>query len=481
MVIKNYLYNLAYQILAICLPIITIPYVSRILGADGLGVYALTSTYAQYFVMIGMLGLNMYSSREIAYVREDHENLSNTFWELNFLRFITMGIALIIYILIFGFIIKSDNKIVYIIQVLVVLSALFDISWLFTGLENFKKVAIRNMLVKFIGAVLVFTLVKYSSQVWLYSLIIGGTQFIGQVVMWVEIPKEIRFIIPKKSNIIKHLKFSIRLFIPQIAVTVYTMLDKVMLGIFTDTEQVGMYDNSQKIIKIMVTVVTTLATVTIPKMANLYKNNHYEEFEKNIYKSFSFVTFVTFPMTFGLIGISESFVKWFYGIGFEGMIPMFYVGAFLMITLGWSSIVGSQVLISIQREKQFTICVTTGAILNIIFNFILINKYQGVGTTISSVIAEYSGMFLMIYFARDTLSVKKLFKSVPKYLTASLIMFIIIKMMGLFMQYSVVSMMVQIMVGGTIYLFIMFLIKDENFTLIYKIILNLFRKKINIA
>ncbi|MGH4119455.1 flippase [Clostridium sp.] len=476
-VIKNYLYNLTYQILTIILPIITIPYVSRVFGADGLGRYALTNTYALYFVLFGMVGLSAYSSREIAYVRDDNEKLSRTFWEINLLKFITMGMSLVIYIVVFGMVVDSNYTSVYIIQALVILSSLVDISWLFIGLENFKKVVIRNTLVKIIGVVLIFVFVKDSSQVWLYALILGSTQFIGQVIMWLEIPRNIHFVLPKKKNLLTHLKYSIRLFIPQIAINVYTMLDKVMLGALVNESQVGMYDNSQKVIKILITVVTTLAIVTIPKMANLYRNKRYEEFNNNVYKSFSFVSFVAFPMAFGLIGVCRSFVPWFYGQGFEGIIPMFYIGSFLMITLGWSSILGNQVLISIKREKHFTIAVTTGAIINVLLNFLLINRYEGFGTTISSVIAEYTGMFLMAYFLRDVLNIKKLFKPVGKYLISSLIMFSVIWVMCSNMNATILSSIILTVVGGVIYLSIMIITKDENLLYGYNFIMGALKNK----
>lgn len=461
-VIKNYLYNLVYQVLTIILPIITIPYVSRILGADGLGKYALTNAYASYFVLFGMLGLSTYSSREIAYVRDDDEKLSRTFWEINFLRFITMGLSLCSYMVLFGVIVNSNDKALFIIQAITLLSSIVDISWLFIGLENFKKVVIRNTLVKFVGIILIFTFVKNSSQVWLYAVILGGTQFIGQLIMWFEIPKNICFKSPNILNLVKRMKCSIRLFVPQIAINVYTMLDKIMLGAFVNESQVGMYDNSQKVINIIITIVTALATVTIPKMANLYINNRYEEFNNNVYKSFSFVSFVSIPMTFGLIGICRSFVPWFYGSGFEGIIPMFYIGSFLMITLGWSSILGNQVLISIKKERQFTIAVTAGAIINIIFNLLLIKKYGGIGTTVSSVLAEYTGMLLMAYFLRDIIDIKKLFKPAIKYFISSLIMFIIIWPLCSLVNPTILNTFILLVIGSGVYLGIMIIVKDEN-------------------
>lgn len=462
MIIKNYLYNLMYQVVTILLPIITIPYISRILGAEGLGQYALTNAYAQYFILFGMIGLSMYCSREIAYVRDDKERFSKTFWELNFLRFITMGISIMLYIIVFMFLLKSNNKVLNIIQGITLLSSLVDISWLFIGLENFKKVAIRNTIVKLVGVSLVFIFVKQSSQVWLYTLILVTTQFVGQIIMWFDIPKEIKFILPKRKNLITHLRFSVKLFIPQIAINIYTMLDKVMLGWLSNEAQVGMYDNSQRIIKILITIVTALSAVTLPKMANLYKNGQVKEFAQNVYRSFYFVSFLAFPMAFGLMGICRNFIPWFYGAGFEEIEPMFYFGSCLMITLAWSSIVGSQVLISIKRDKMFTIAVTTGAIMNIIFNFILIKRFEGIGTTISSVIAEFTGMFIMVYFVRDIVNPKKLFKPVPKYFISSLIMFIIVWGLGYFVDKTIIGTIIQCIVGIIVYFIIMLITKDEN-------------------
>lgn len=477
MVVKNYLYNLMYQVVGIILPIITIPYISRVLGANGLGKYSLTYTYAQYFVLFGMIGLGMYCSREVAYVRDDKDKLSKTFWELNYLRLITMGISTIAYIIFCLYIIKPQDRIISSIQGFILLSSLFDISWLFTGLENFKKVSIRNTFVRVVGAGLVFALVKNNSQVWLYALILGSTQFIGQIVMWFDIPKDIKFIPPKKDAIKKHLLFSVKLFIPQIAINVYTMLDKVMLGNLVNEAEVGMYDNSQKIIKIAITIVTTLASVTIPKMANLYKNGQYSEFSKNAERSFSFVSFLAFPMAFGLIGICKNFIPWFYGPGFERIEVMFYFGSWLMITLAWSSIVGSQVLISTKREKQFTIAVTTGAVVNLIFNFMLIKKFGGVGTTISSVIAEFTGMFIMVYFVRDIVNTIELFKSVPKYIISSLLMFLVVFNVGSIVNATIMGTIIQVISGILSYISIMVIIKDENLSYIIKFIKNKIKLK----
>lgn len=247
-----------------------------------------------------------------------------------------------------------------------------------------------------------------------------------------------------------------------------------MLGIFTDEVQVGMYDNSQRVIKIVVVIVTTLSTVMVPRMANLYNNK--SEFLKNVYKSFSFVSFIAFPMSFGLIAISKSFIQWFYGQGFNGIEPMFYIWSFLIITIGWTSILGNQILISIKRENQFTIAVTIGVIVNLIFNFLLIGQYKGVGTTISSLLAKYIGMFLMLFFLRYIINIKKLFTGIYKYAVSSLVMFFIVYIIGVYMPATIITTFFQIFIGVFIYMSIMFIVKDPNLMYALKFIINLIRK-----
>lgn len=480
MVLKNYIYNLMYQIIILLLPIITIPYISRTLGAEGIGIYALTNTYAQYFVFVGMLGLSIYSSREVAYVKDDKKSLNNVFWELNGIRIITMSISIIAYSITFFFLVESSYKIIYIIQTLVLFSSLIDISWFFIGLENFKKVVLRNTLVKLIGTSMVFIFVKDINDLWLYSLILAGTQFIGQVIMWFDLPQYIVFKRTNTLNIRRHLGSSIKLFIPQIAISIYTMLDKAMLGAMSSEVQVGLYDNAQKIVKMLSVVVTTLSTVTIPKMANLYKKKKYKEFNENVYKSFSFVSFISFPMTFGLMGISSTFIPWFYGNGFENIKPMLCISTLLIITLGWTSILGEQVLISIQKEKQFTIAVVIGAGVNLILNMLLIKKFEGTGTTIASVIAEYTGMIIMTYFLKKRLSLKELFKDIPKYFLTSIIMLIIIVGIGNFVPSCIMATLLQVFVGAFMYIGVMIILKDRNIIYLWDIISNNFRLQVGL-
>lgn len=310
---KNYVYNLIYQLLIIILPLITTPYLSRVLGADGVGIYSYTLSITTYFVLFGSLGVAMYGQREIAYIRDEEEKKTQTFWEILFLRFITMLISLILFVFIFanG---KSDYNLYYKILIIEIIANSLDISWFFQGLEEFKKTITRNIIVKIIGVICIFLFIKQAEHLWLYILIYVLSNLLGNLSLWLYLPKHLTKIRFKNLNIKKHIIPTITLFIPQIAMQVYLVLDKTMLGnILGDMSEVGNYEQSQKIIKTALTVVTALGTVVAPRIANVISNNNNKEVESYLENSFRFVWLLGFPIMMGLIAISRTLVPWFLG------------------------------------------------------------------------------------------------------------------------------------------------------------------------
>lgn len=310
---KNYVYNLIYQLLIIILPLITTPYLSRVLGADGVGIYSYTLSITTYFVLFGSLGVAMYGQREIAYIRDEEEKKTQTFWEILFLRFITMLISLILFVFIFanG---KSDYNLYYKILIIEIIANSLDISWFFQGLEEFKKTITRNIIVKIIGVICIFLFIKQAEHLWLYILIYVLSNLLGNLSLWPYLPKHLTKIRFKNLNIKKHIIPTITLFIPQIAMQVYLVLDKTMLGnILGDMSEVGNYEQSQKIIKTALTVVTALGTVVAPRIANVISNNNNKEVESYLENSFRFVWLLGFPIMMGLIAISRTLVPWFLG------------------------------------------------------------------------------------------------------------------------------------------------------------------------
>lgn len=470
---KNFIYNTSYQLLNIFLPLITVPYIARVLGVTNTGIYSYTGAYTQYFILLGMLGINIYGRRQIAYVKDNKEKLSRDFSNIYTLQLISTLISLVSYLIIFVGI-NEEYKIVYLIQGINILASVVDISWLYIGFENIKSIVLKNLIVKVIGIIMIFTFVKTRNDLIIYAVIMSGSLFIGQLLMWINMRKIIDFVKPEKKEIIKHLKPTLGLFISQMAIQVYALLDKTMLGAMTDTWQVGLYENSQKTIKIILTIATSLGTIMLPRMSSLYSNGKIGEFKKLIYNAFSFVNFIAFPMVFGLIAISNRFAIWFYGVEFTGIEVLLKLGSFIIIAISWSNILGMQVMIPMQREKEFTISVVVGAIVNLILNLFLIKSLKASGAMISSIVAETTVAFVQVYLLRHIVNWKRILLSCIKPFIGSVSMYIIIGRVFIEISSNFIYLISTICGGCIVYMIIMILLKD----IFIKEALNTLRRKV---
>jgi O-antigen/teichoic acid export membrane protein len=458
---KNYLYNLFYQILVIVMPLITTPYLSRVLGAEAIGIYSYTLSIATYFILFGTLGISLYGQREIAYVQEDDKKRSITFWEILFLKIITMTISIFIFWVTYGM--HGQYKIYYRILVIELISQCIDISWFFQGIEEFKKTVIRNSIVKLIFAICIFMFVKSPNDLIKYIVIIAGANLFGNMSLWMYIPKYIQKVAIKDLHVFKHLKPTILLFIPQIAVQIYTVLDRTMLGIIIeDKSEVGFYEQAQKVVKLLLTLITSLGTVMVPRMASTFAKGDKEQLKKYMYSSFSFVFFLAFPIMAGLILISGEFVPIFFGQGYEKVAVLINVIVPITLFIGLSNIIGTQYLLPTKRQTEFSISVIVGAIVNFILNIIVIKKYASIGASITTVIAEFLVTAVQFYFVRKEIDIKTVLRLSKNNIIATVIMFVIVyittKVLTLHGIYSII---IQITEGCIIYGIILILLKDS--------------------
>lgn len=459
---KNYIYNVTYQILVIILPIVTIPYLSRILGAENIGISSYTTSISAYFILFGSLGVGLYAQREIAYVRENMKDRSKVFFEIVILRFITMLISIVAFYITFAS--NGEYEIYYKILLIQLISNCFDISWFFQGQEEFKKVVIRNIIVKFISIAAIFIFVKTTEDLWIYMLILVASEFFGNLTLWFYLPKYIQKISIKELKIFKHLVPILTCFVPQIAIQVYTILDRTMLGALTDNmSEVGIYDYSQKIVKMVLTIVTSLGTVVAPRIANNFINGKNEEISKYLKNSFNFVWFLGIPLMFGLIAISSGFVTWFFGEGFEGMDVLIIIGSVIILAIGLNNVTGMQYLIPVKKQNIFTISVVAGAVLNFILNLILIRFYGALGAIISSVVAEITVLTIHLIYMKNKVNMTGWFKCSIKYWIAGIIMLIVTLLINEKVIGGFYNTVLQVIVGICVYFGILFVLKDEFF------------------
>lgn len=472
---KNFMYNLLLQMVNLFMPLITVPYVSRVLGKDGIGIYSYTFSIVQYFIILGTLGISLYGNRQIAYVRDNQEKMSKTFWSITFLNMITSGIALIVYMLVLGF--NKTYGTIYLIQSMNIIGAMIDISWLYMGLEQFEKTITRNLAVKVIGVVCIFIFVKSYDNVHDYILINALMTLLGNLVMWMYVPKTVLKVKVKLNDIKEHLIPTLQVFVPQIAIQIYAVLDKSMLGTLSNTGEVGIYDQSQKIVKLVLSLVTSLGVVMLPRMSNTFSNGDSKKMSQYLNKSLLGVSYVSIPMSVGLAGICNEFVPWFFGPDFKSVSYLIIILTPILFLIAISNVLGMQYLMPSNRTKDFTASVTTGAIINMILNFILIPKYGAIGTCIATVIAEFGVTLVQYICVRKNIQKRSFFTNLIKYLMAATVMFVAVRLIGSHMGVRIITTIVQCIAGIIIYVVILIFFKEEiNLFLLKSINLKLNKK-----
>lgn len=473
-IVKNFLYNVSYQLLTLLLPLITVPYVSKILGASGIGDYAFTYANTQYFVLFGMVGITLYGNREIAYVRDNPKKLKETFFSIYTLQLMTTTISLLLFSVFFIYLNHNEYRLLYVVQGITILAALFDISWLFMGLEQFKKTVMRNTLVKLVSLISIFIFVKQPTDIIIYTAILSLSNLIGNLTFWAYIPKIFTLKNIKVSKISVHLKASLALFIPQIAIQIYVLLDRTLLGVLSNTVEVGYYENSQKIVKIILTLATAIGTVMMPKIANTVASGDLDRVKYYIRNSFFFVSALSFPLMFGLMGIASQLSPWFFTDQFEGIDTLLIISSSIILAISWSNVIGTQLLIPLNKIKEFTVSVTTGAIINLILNLMILKYLGAVGACISTIIAEFTVTGVQLYFVRGFINIKQLISSSLIFLLPSILMYLLVSYIGGIMEATIVTNLVQVICGVIGYLVMV----EVSYRLIYKMSFLKYIKKI---
>ena len=400
---KNFIYNVLYQILVFLLPLITTPYLSRVLGAEKTGIYSFAHSIAYYFVMFAMLGLNNYGNREIAGNRDDISRRSQKFWSIYMLQLLTSCITICTYIL--YCLIAKMNDVISWILLLYVVSAALDINWFFWGLEEFKITVTRNTIIKIISVISIFIFVKTRSDLAIYTFIMASSTVLSQLLLFPYLAKRIKWYRPSLNEVLYHVKPNLILFIPIVAISLYKVMDKVMLGKLTSFDEVGFYEYSEKVIAIPIACVNALGTVMLPRMSNLISTHQNNKENVIIKKSIVIGVALAISMGFGLMGIAEYFVPFFYGAGYHKCVYLFYILMPSCAFLAVANILRTQFLIPRKRDKEYITSVIIGAIVNLVINFVLIPRLQSIGAAIGTLIAEGSVCIYQMYVLRCELPI----------------------------------------------------------------------------
>jgi len=472
--VKNYIYNILFQLIKIVAPLLVVPCTMGNLGASVLGISDFANNIASWFTLFGILGINIYGQREIAKVRDNREECSRVFFEILFTQIFNMTIILILYTLYVIFFVKNNQYISY-LYCIAIFSCSLDVTWFYFGIENFKIVSIRNIVIKLLGVGLILLIIKEPGDLWKFVLINTCNDVFGHLITYSELPRHItRVKFSFKESYLKHLKATFILFIPTIAINVYTLLDQTMLGILIeDKSAVSLYKTAQNFVKMFLYFITSIGSVMMPRIANVYhNNNNLEEVNRYLNVTLRLSIILSVPMMIAMLCVSPFFIPWYLPTQLS-ITRLIQVCCPIIVFISLSNVFGIQYLVPTGHNKEYTISVISGAVVNFIFNLLLIPRFGAVGASIGSVIAEMSVTLVQYFSVRQELHFDLSSTTIKSFISA-IIMGVSVYFLGTLLNASMLTNIIQAICGVIVYLLVMIVLKEET---IHNILSSLLRRK----
>ena len=473
---KNVVMNIIYSLLNVVFPLITFPYVSRVLSTEGMGIYSFFSSFASYIVIISAVGISTYGVRSVAIKRENNDSLSQVVSELFTINVATTVIMLLLLTIFMGFIPQfKNNASVFILYLIYILSSPFSLEWFFYGLEKYDYITKRSLFFKSVSLIFIFLFVKTQKDFIIYIIIMVFSYVIGNVVNFLYAMKYFSFRIVKIEMLKKHVKSMLIMFASVLAINVYTNLDTIMLGFISTNTQVAYYSIAVKIKSILIMVVNSVSVVLLPRLSFYINNDYKDKYNATLKKSISVILMTVLPLTLFFMVQAKECVIFLGGNQYKNSYICLAIIMPVLIFSGISNITGNQILIPNNKENLFLKAVLTGAIIDIIFNAFFIYRFGAIGAAIATVLAEFTQMSTQIFYS------KKLFLDImidrKELLQYSIAVTLSSVALILFNKYSVIDNLVIILLVSAaiffgLYIIILALMKND-------IILNIMNQVLN--
>lgn len=401
---RNYIYNLIITVFNILFPVLSFPYAARILGPSGIGKIQFVSNFAQYFALIAALGLPFYGVREIAKVKNDKNKLSKTFSELLYIYIITSVLFTVIFIVITVSVNRFNVDFKYYLTASsLILLGFCSVDWFYQGLEQFKTIAIRSIVVKLISLILLYTLVKNKNDLFIY-MVITVFSFLGNNLMNMLILSRSIAFQTKELNVKRHIKPLIYILASTLSMAMYALFDTVLLGLLSDEKSVGFYTAGVKISKITLPLVTSIGGALIPQISRSFASNQ-KQFNQIITLSFEFIIIISIPISFGLLVLAPEMIYVFSGPDFHRAVLPMQILSFLPFLIGMGNLFGVQILITAAKEKEMLISVATGMFVSLLGNILLVPPLKEIGGAISNTLTELIVALMFFYFVRKNFEI----------------------------------------------------------------------------
>lgn len=417
----NFIMNFILTASSFIFPLITFPYVSRILLPEGNGKIAFAASFMSYFSMIAMLGIPTYGIRACAKIRDNKEELSRTVQELVIINIITTAVAYLALIVSMFIVPKfGQYKVLLIINSIGLILNVFGVNWLYSALEQYSYITIRSLVFKVISIILMFIFVHHKSDYVIYAAITVFAGVGSNVLNIINIRKLVLIKPVGHYNFRRHIKPIFTFFAMSVAVSIYINLDTVMLGFMKGDNEVGLYNAAIKIKTILTCLVTSLGTVLLPRMSYFINAAKTDEFKDMTSKALNFVILISLPLTIYFMAYSREVILLLSGSNYLGAVLSMKIITPTIIFIGLTNILGIQVLVPTNREKCVLISVIVGGIVDIILNFICIPKMGAAGTSLATLFAEISVFLVQIIYLWDFFA-EVIKKINPRYVIVSCI------------------------------------------------------------
>ena len=400
----NFIMNAILTVAGIIFPLITFPYISRVLLVEGSGKVAFATSVVTYFTMFASLGIPTYGVRACAIVRDNKEKLSKTVQEL---LIISGGTTLLTYI-VFGislFVIPEfaqERTLLLIVGLGIGLNTI-GVQWLYNALEQYSYITTCSILFKVIGMILMFLLVKESSDYQIYGGVYVIASFGSYVLNFICLRKFVTFQKTGTYQFKQHLKHIMVFFAMSAGASIYLNLDVVMLRFLQSNEAVGYYNAGITVKTVLVTCVTSLGTVLLPRLSYYIETADKKAFQLMVGKAFRFVFVAASAVTVYFSIFARESILLLSGEAFLPAVGPMMILMPTVLLIGLSNVTGIQILTPNGREREVMYSIWGGAILDFVLNLIVIPKFSANGAALSTLLAEGMVLLLQCWFLRDVL------------------------------------------------------------------------------
>lgn len=383
----NFFYQLLNKGITILIPLIVTPYVTRVLSSDAMGVYTYSNTVASYFVTFILMGMAMYGSKVISTYQQDVYELERQYSMLVTAQGINSILAVVAYV-VYMMIRPVDNVAIFWIQLLYVLSATVDLSWFFAGVENFKGMSIRNMVVNVASCVLIFLFVHQETDLWVYTLIKAGSVFVSQLCLAIPVFTQYAYRAPSFAELKEVYRGLFVLFIPVLADTIFQTMDRVMLATQYSFAAVGIYYASRMVTDIPQTVITSLNTILFPRVTALISQGDEKKARQVFLDSSIWMMIACFAMAFGIRAIAKDFVSLFFGESYREVATVLPVLVVYICLAAWTGLLRYQYLLPHSLERYYVSAIVVGIVVNLVLNVMFIPTMGVMGAVVATLAAE---------------------------------------------------------------------------------------------